>query len=249
MPSAYAAADVKRCGAWCSPPAGAHSGDEPRSELGTVTPAEALAHPTWDMGPLVTTNSATLVNKGLEVIEAHLLFDLPLDRIEVVVHPQSIVHSMVEFVDGSTIVQASPPDMRLPIALGLAWPDRVADAAPALDWTRAATWEFSPLDAEAFPAVDLARRAGAAGGTAPAVFNAANEVAVAAFLAGRTSFLAIVDTIAAILDEHLGADSAPGRAGSGSSQVGSSLTVEDVLDADRWARQRASAVLGVQNQD
>jgi 1-deoxy-D-xylulose-5-phosphate reductoisomerase len=201
------------------------------------------------MGPLVTINSATLVNKGLEVIEAHLLFDLPFDRIEVVVHPQSIVHSMVEFVDGSTIVQASPPDMRLPISLGLSWPDRVADAAPPVDGRRPATWEFGPLDTAAFPAVDLARRAGAAGGTAPAVFNAANEVAVAAFLAGRTSFLAIVTTIESVLDEHLGGGSAPSQPGSGSSQTASSLTVDDVLDADRWARQRADAVLGAQSGD
>ncbi|MCZ3390192.1 MAG: 1-deoxy-D-xylulose-5-phosphate reductoisomerase [Actinomycetia bacterium] len=219
-----------------------------RSELATVTPTEALAHPTWDMGPLVTTNSATLVNKGLEVIEAHLLFDIPFDRIEVVVHPQSIVHSMVEFVDGSTIAQASPPDMRLPIAMGLAWPDRVAEAAPGLDWTRAAAWEFSPLDSEAFPAVNLARRAGAAGGTAPAVFNAANEAAVTAFLAGQTSFLAIVDAIGVVLDEHLDGASSTADPGSGSSRAASSFTVEDVLEADRWARQRATEVLSVQNQ-
>jgi len=218
-----------------------------RSELATVTPTEALAHPTWDMGPLVTTNSATLVNKGLEVIEAHLLFDVPFDRIEVVVHPQSIVHSMVEFVDGSTIAQASPPDMRLPIALALSWPDRVAEAAPGLDWTRAAAWEFSPLDTDAFPAVSLARRAGAAGGTAPAVFNAANEAAVEAFLAGQTSFLAIVDTIGVVLDEHLASIPSPADPGSGSSESASSLTVDEVLEADRWARRRAAEVLGVQN--
>jgi 1-deoxy-D-xylulose-5-phosphate reductoisomerase len=204
-----------------------------RSELADVTPDDALAHPTWDMGPLVTTNSATLVNKGLEVIEAHLLFDLPFDRIEVVVHPQSIVHSMVEFVDGSTIVQASPPDMRLPIALGLSWPDRLPDAAPPLRWDTATDWQFFPLDGEAFPAVDLARRAGAASGTAPAVFNAANETAVAAFLGGLTAFPSIVDTIAAVLDEHL----------AGSSTPSVSLTVEDVLDADRWARECAAEVL------
>lgn len=208
-----------------------------RRELATVTPADALAHPTWDMGPLVTTNSATLVNKGLEIIEAHLLFELPFDRIEVVVHPQSIVHSMVEFVDGSTLAQASPPDMRLPIALGLSWPDRLADAAPSLDWTHASTWEFQPLDIHAFPAVDLARRAGVAGGTAPAVLNAANETAVGSFLAGRTSFLAIVDTIATVLDQHLGAP-----------RKSSSLTVDDVLDADRWARRRAEEVLDAQTQ-
>jgi 1-deoxy-D-xylulose-5-phosphate reductoisomerase len=200
------------------------------------------------MGPLVTTNSATLVNKGLEVIEAHLLFDIPFDRIEVVVHPQSIVHSMVEFVDGSTIAQASPPDMRLPIALGLSWPDRVAEAAPGLDWTRAVKWDFSPLDTEAFPAVSLARRAGAAGGTAPAVFNAANEAAVEAFLAGQTPFLAIVDTIGVVLDEHLIGFPGPTDPGSGSSDGASSLTVDDVLEADRWARRRATEVLGVQTQ-
>jgi 1-deoxy-D-xylulose-5-phosphate reductoisomerase len=210
-----------------------------RGELGRVTPSEALDHPTWDMGPLVTINSATLVNKGLEVIEAHLLFGIPFDRIEVVVHPQSIVHSMVEFVDGSTIAQASPPDMRLPIALGLAWPDRVPDAAPALDWGMAATWEFMPLDAEAFPAVELACRAGMAGGTAPAVFNAANEVAVEAFLAGRASFVAIVDTISEVLGEHLVA--ATDDVGSKTSS--SSLTVGDVLTADQWARSRAGDVL------
>ena len=212
-----------------------------RDDLRDVTSSEALAHPTWDMGPLVTTNSATLVNKGLEVIEAHLLFDLPLDRIEVVVHPQSIVHSMVEFVDGSTIAQASPPDMRLAIALALAWPERVRDAAPGLDWSTATAWEFSPLDAEAFPAVDLARRAGAVGGTAPAVFNGANEAAVGEFLAGRVAFLAIVDTVAEVLEEHLGNTSG------GMDQGARSLTVEGVLDADRWARQRATDILTTSN--
>ena len=133
-----------------------------RDELADVTPDDALAHPTWSMGPVVTVNSATLMNKGLELIEAHLLFDVPYERIDVVVHPQSVVHSMVEFADGSTIAQASPPDMRLPIALALGWPDRVPDAAPGCDWTTAATWEFLPLDDAAFPAVRLARRAGLA---------------------------------------------------------------------------------------
>mgnify|MGYP006280782705 CR=1 FL=1 len=175
-----------------------------RERLAGVTLEQALAHPTWAMGPLVTINSATLMNKGLEVIEAHLLFDVPFDRIDVVVHPQSVVHSMVEFVDGSTIAQASPPDMRIPIACGMAWPDRVPDAAPACDWTRAATWEFLPLDGEAFPAVALARRAGTAGGTAPAVFNGADEACVAAFMDGRLPFLGIVDTVARVLEEHLG---------------------------------------------
>ena len=173
-----------------------------RDQLEDVTPRQALAHPTWNMGPLVTINSATLVNKGLEVIEAHLLFGFGLDRIDVVVHPQSIVHSMVEFSDGATIIQASPPDMRLPISLGLAWPDRVPGAAPGLDWSTAATWTFEPLDDAAFPAVALAREAAAAGGTAPAVYNAANEACVADFQAGRISFPRIVDTVARIVSEH-----------------------------------------------
>jgi 1-deoxy-D-xylulose-5-phosphate reductoisomerase len=201
-----------------------------RAQLGSVTPAEALAHPTWSMGPVITINSATLVNKGLEVIEAHLLFDIPMERIAVVVHPQSIVHSMVEFVDGSTLAQASPPDMRLPIALGLAWPERLPEVAPGCDWTTAQSWTFDPLDDEAFPAVALARRAGSAGGTAPAVFNAANEVAVAAFRAGELSFLGIVDTIAEVLDlprpEHRGG-----------------LTLAAVLAADADARSAARAII------
>ncbi|MGH3510466.1 MAG: 1-deoxy-D-xylulose-5-phosphate reductoisomerase, partial [Nocardioidaceae bacterium] len=166
-----------------------------REELRGVTPEQALAHPTWDMGPFVTVNSATLVNKGLEVIEAHLLFDIPFDRIEVVVHPTSVVHSMVEFYDGSTLAQASPPSMLIPISLGLGWPDRVADAAPAVDWSTAQTWRFFPLDDDAFPAVRLAREAGERGGTAPAVYNAANEVCVRAFLDRELPFDRIVPTI------------------------------------------------------
>ena len=202
-----------------------------RASLADVTPEQALTHPTWDMGPLVTVNSATLVNKGLEVIEAHLLFGVPFDDITVVVHPQSIVHSMVEFTDGSTLAQASPPDMRLPIALGLAWPDRVADAVPACDWRTAQTWEFLPLDREAFPAVALAQEVGRRGGTAPAVYNAADEECVAAFLAGRLPFLGIVDTVAEVVAEHVAA----GPTGN----VGS---VEDVLAAEAWARRRAREV-------
>jgi 1-deoxy-D-xylulose-5-phosphate reductoisomerase len=166
-----------------------------REELHDVSPQDALDHPTWDMGLMVTTNSASLVNKGLEVIEAHLLFDIPLDRIDVVVHPQSIVHSMVQFVDGSIIAQASPPDMRLPIALGLGWPHRVPKAAQACDWTQATSWTFEPLDGSAFPAVALAKDAAGRGSTFPAVFNAANEEAVMAFHAGRIRFTDIVDTI------------------------------------------------------
>ncbi len=197
-----------------------------REQLADVTPQDALAHPTWDMGPVITVNCATLVNKGLEVIEASLLFGLALDRIDVVVHPQSHVHSMVEFVDGSTLAQASPPDMRLPIALALGWPERVPDAAKACDWTTASSWEFFPLDEDAFPAVALAREAGTAGGTAPAVYNAANEECVAAFLGGQLPFLAIVDTVAAVLGEHDG-------------PAGNSPTLQDVLEAEAWARQRA----------
>ncbi|MFF3764813.1 1-deoxy-D-xylulose-5-phosphate reductoisomerase [Streptomyces sp. NPDC001922] len=197
-----------------------------RQQLATVTPEQALAHPTWAMGPVITINSATLVNKGLEVIEAHLLYDVPFDRIEVVVHPQSYVHSMVEFVDGSTLLQASPPDMRMPIALGLGWPDRVPDAAPGVDWTKASTWEFFPLDEDAFPSVGLARHVGGLGGTAPAVFNAANEECVDAFLAGKLPFNGIVDTVADVVAEH-------------GTPRGTDLTVADVLEAETWARARA----------
>src|SRR5690606_11074671 len=155
---------------------------------------------TWDMGPVVTINSATMVNKALEVIEAHELFGVDYDRIGVVVHPQSIVHSMVEFTDGSTIAQASPPDMRLPISHALAWPDRLPGSARPVDWTEAGDWRFEPLDETAFPAVALAKEAGRAGGVHPALFNAANEEAVAAFREGRLPFLGIVDTVAATLE-------------------------------------------------
>jgi 1-deoxy-D-xylulose-5-phosphate reductoisomerase len=201
------------------------------AQIAEATVEEALAHPTWDMGPVVTINSATMMNKGLEVIEAHLLFDVPLDSIDVVVHPQSIVHSMVEFVDGSTLLQASPPDMRLPIALGLSWPRRLDDVAEPCDWTMASTWRFEPLDDERFPAVRLARRAGAAGGTAPAVFNAANEEAVAAFVAGNISLPGIVRTVTAVVDEHLGSESFV---------AGTDLTLADVTEAEEWARAAAA---------
>jgi len=200
-----------------------------RDQLRDVTPEQALAHPTWSMGPVVTTNSATLVNKGLEVIEAHLLFGVPFDRIAVMVHPQSVIHSWVEFVDGSSILQASPPDMRLPIALALGWPDRVPEAAGALDLTRAARWDLQPLDDDAFPAVRLAREVGLRGGTHPAVYNAANEECVAAFLGGRIGFLDIVDTVSAVVGRHL-----PG---------GPCDTVADLLAADAWAREQARGVL------
>ncbi|WP_310527889.1 1-deoxy-D-xylulose-5-phosphate reductoisomerase [Nocardioides sp.] len=202
-----------------------------RDELAQVTLEQALQHPTWSMGPVITINSATLVNKGLEVIEAHLLFDLPFDRIEVVVHPTSVVHSMVEFTDGSTLVQASPPTMAIPIALGLAWPDRIPDAAPAVDWTTPETWEFFPLDDEAFPAVSLARLAGERGATAPAVYNAANEVCVDAFMAGRLRFVDIVPTIAAVVARH-------------DVPLPEHLTIDDILAADTWAREEARLTIG-----
>ena len=200
-----------------------------RGELVNVTPQEAMAHPTWNMGRVITINSATLVNKGLELIEAALLYRVTLDDIVVTVHPQSVVHSMVEFSDGSTIAQASPPDMRLPIGLALTWPDRLPAAAAPCDWTRPSSWTFEPLDAATFPAVELARRAGKAAGTAPAVYNAANEVLVDAFCESRIGFLKITDLIAQCLDEHLGIGHVPDT----------ELTLEAVLAADAAARERA----------
>ena len=198
-----------------------------RDRLADVTPEQALAHPTWDMGLVVTTNSATLVNKGLEIIEAHHLFDIPYDRIEAVVHPQSIVHSMVEFTDGSTLAQASPPDMRLPISLGLDWPHRVPGVGVPLDWTHAQSWTFEPLDDDAFPAVALAKSVGVAGGTYPAVFNAANEQAVQAFHARRIPYLSILAVVERVVDLH---EAHP-------------LTLEGVLEAERWARDAADRAL------
>lgn len=198
-----------------------------KADLANVTPQDALAHPTWAMGPVITVNSATLVNKGLEVIEAHLLYDIPFERIEVVVHPQSYVHSMVEFTDGSTLAQATPPDMRGPIAIGIGWPERVPDAAPAFDWTKASSWEFFPLDNDAFPSVGLARHVGKLAGTAPAVFNAANEECVDAFLNGALPFNGIMETVTKVVAEH------------GTPSAGTSLTVADVLEAETWARARA----------
>jgi 1-deoxy-D-xylulose-5-phosphate reductoisomerase len=195
--------------------------------LRDVTPAQALAHPTWQMGLVVTTNSATLVNKGLEIIEAHLLFDVAYDDIEVTVHPQSIVHSMVEFVDGSTIAQASPPDMRLPISVALDWPNRVPGVGLPLDWTASGHWDFEPLDNAAFPAVELAKSVGRAGRTYPAVFNAANEQAVHAFHTGRIGFLDIVETVARVVDAHEPGDS----------------SLEGVLESERWARATADALI------
>ena len=200
------------------------------AELAAVTPAQALAHPTWAMGPVVTINSATLVNKGLELIEAHLLFGVPYAQIETVVHPQSVIHSMVTFVDGSTLAQASPPDMRLPIALGLSWPDRLPDVAAACDFGSPASWTFEPVDHDAFPALGLARRAGEAGGTVPAAYNAANEEAVEAFQNGRLPFTGISQLLCRILEEseHL---------------RGEPRDVADVLDTEQWARIRSRELI------
>ena len=198
-------------------------------QLRDVTPAQALAHPTWDMGRMVTTNSATMVNKALEVIEAHLLFDVPLEKIEPVVHRQSIVHSMVEFIDGSVIAQASPPDMRLPIALGINWPHRVDGAAKACDFSTAASWTFEPLDEEVFSAVKLAKHAASSSGTHMAVYNAANEVAVDAFHDGKIRFTGIVETIERALDAY--------------TPVNAKLSVETVLETDRWARAHATKII------
>jgi 1-deoxy-D-xylulose-5-phosphate reductoisomerase len=202
-------------------------------QLREVTVAQALKHPTWSMGPVVTINSATMMNKGLEIIEAHLLFAISFENIEVVVHPQSVVHSMVEFVDGSTIAQASPPDMHLPISLGLNWPNRISNAAAACDWTQQVSWSFEPLDEQVFPAVALAKRAGILAGTAPAVLNGANEVAVAAFLAGNLGFTKIVEFVAQVLEDHIKTNFVSDDA----------LTIEEVLKAAEWAQQYGQGLL------
>ena len=217
-------------------------------QLRDVTLAQALAHPNWSMGRVITINSSTLVNKGLELLEAHLLYDVALDDITVVVHPQSIVHSMVEFVDGSTIAQCSPPDMRLPIGLALAWPDRLPDVAAPCSWADPTSWTFEPLDSETFPAVDLARVAGAAAGTAPAVYNAANEAAVDAFCEGRIGFLDITAIVRTVLDEHLVQPSdLPSTPGAVWIADGD-LSIEAVLAADSWGRRRAEALTGEETQ-
>ena len=195
-----------------------------KENLKDVSPSQALAHPTWVMGRVVTTNSATMVNKGLEVIEAHLLFDIPFDRIEITVHPQSVVHSMVEFSDGSTIAQASPPNMKLPIALGLSWPDRVPGVYAALDWTKSHSWTFEPLDEDVFSSVKLARQVGSQGLTYPAVYNAANEEAVDAFHECKIAFLDIVEIIERTVSEH---------------SPESGMTLEALLEAEKWARSEA----------
>jgi 1-deoxy-D-xylulose-5-phosphate reductoisomerase len=199
-----------------------------RQELGEVTVTDALAHPTWSMGPKITIDSSTLMNKGLEVIEAHELFGVDYDDIDVVVHPQSIIHSMVETTDGATIAQLSLPDMRLPIGYALAYPDRIATPFGAIDWSGLSRLDFEEPDREAFPCLDLAYRAGRLGGTVPACLNGANEIAVEAFLAGRIRWVDIPDVITEALDEYIPVD--PG-------------TVADVLDADRSGRDLALAAV------
>lgn len=207
----------------------------PRAALHEVTPAQALAHPTWDMGLVVTTNSATMVNKALEVLEAHHLFGVDLDRIDVTVHPQSMVHSMVQFVDGSTIAQASPPTMLLPIALGLTWPHRISGIAAPCDWAQSGSWTFEPLDHDAFPAVNMIKEAGKRAGTFPAVFNAVNEEAVAAFHAGKIRFTDIVETVHKVLGEH---------ENSGAYTASQDLSLEAVMHAEESSRIRAQEILG-----
>ena len=208
------------------------------AQLEEVTVEQALNHPTWSMGPVVTINSATMMNKGLEIIEAHLLFDVAYENIEVVVHPQSVVHSMVEFIDGSTIAQASPPDMHLPISLGLNWPNRIAKSSLACNWTVPTSWHFEPLDEVTFPAVSLAKRAGELAGTAPAVLNGANEVAVAAFLAGNMSFIKIVNFVSLVLDTHINTNFVSDE----------ELTIEEVLKAADWAQRYSQELLGANNE-
>ena len=198
------------------------------AELANVTVDEALRHPTWSMGPKITIDSSTLMNKGLEVIEAHELFGTPFDEIDVVVHPQSVVHSMVEFIDGSTIAQLSMPDMRLPIGYALGWPHRLGTPFGTIDWTQLSQLNFEPPDRSTFKCLDLAYAAGRAGGTAPAVISAANEIAVDAFIDGEITWAQIHDVSAAVLD---------------ATELSQPSTVDEVIDADRRAREDARRVI------
>jgi len=202
-----------------------------RADLSDVTVADALNHPTWSMGEVVTINSATLVNKGLEIIEAHYLFDLAYEVIEAVIHPQSVVHSMVEFNDGSTIAQASPPNMKGPIAYALAYPERINKACAPIDWSKSHTWNFSPIDNEKYPAIDLAIRCGELGGGLPAVYNAANEVAVAAFLAQRIKFTAIIELVEQVVQSF------------GSNSPTTIRDISDVSGIEQSARSKAEELI------
>ena len=199
-----------------------------RDELDDVTPNDALAHPTWNMGPKITVDSATLANKGLELIEAHFLFTQPYERIEVVVHPTSIVHALVRFRDGGALAHLGYPDMRVPISFALTYPERAATSTPALDLASGLRLEFEPPDLETFPLLMLARRAGEAGGTYPCVYNAANEVAVAAFLAGRLPFLAIAETVEETLAQAEGS---------------AARDLQELVEADAAARRLAEEQL------
>ena len=202
-----------------------------RGDLSEVTVADALNHPTWSMGEVVTINSATLLNKGLEIIEAHYLFDLPYENIEAVIHPQSVVHSLVEFIDGSTIAQASPPNMKGPIAYALSYPDRISKATAAIDWSKSHTWQFLPIDNEKYPAIELAKRCGQLGSGLPAVYNAANEVAVAAFLAGQIKFTAIIDIVEAVVQSF------------GSNTPTTIRDISDVSGIEKSARSKADELI------
>jgi len=202
-----------------------------RSDLSDVTVADALNHPTWSMGEVVTINSATLLNKGLEIIEAHYLFDLPYENIEAVIHPQSVVHSLVEFIDGSTIAQASPPNMKGPIAYALSYPDRISKATAAIDWSKSHSWQFLPIDNEKYPAIELAKRCGQLGSGLPAVYNAANEVAVAAFLAGQIKFTAIIDIVEAVVQSF------------GSNTPTTIRDISDVSGVEQSARSKAGELI------
>ena len=202
-----------------------------RGDLSDVTVADALNHPTWSMGEVVTINSATLLNKGLEIIEAHYLFDLPYENIEAVIHPQSVVHSLVEFIDGSTIAQASPPNMKGPIAYALSYPDRISKATAAIDWSKSHIWQFLPIDNEKYPAIELAKRCGQLGSGLPAVYNAANEVAVAAFLAGQIKFTAIIDIVEAVVQSF------------GSNTPTTIRDISDVSGVEQSARSKAGELI------
>ena len=202
-----------------------------KADLSDVTVADALNHPTWSMGEVVTINSATLLNKGLEIIEAHYLFDLPYESIEAVIHPQSVVHSLVEYIDGSTIAQASPPNMKGPIAYALSYPDRISKATAAIDWSKSHTWQFLPIDNEKYPAIELAKRCGQLGSGLPAVYNAANEVAVAAFLAGQIKFTAIIDIVEAVVQSF------------GSNSPTTIRDISDVSAVEQSARSKAGELI------
>ena len=202
-----------------------------KEELKNVTVEQTLNHPTWNMGPVVTINSASLMNKGLEIIEAHLLFGIDFEKIEVVVHPQSIIHSMIEFIDGSTMAQASPPNMKLPIALGLSWPDRLLDVQNPVNWAKSQSWTFENVDDKVFKAINLAKKVGKAAGSAPAAMNAANEECVSAFIERKISFLSIVEIVEQVVENHL----------TGSSFVNNqSLTLEKLLNVDELIRTETS---------